>query len=369
MAAGRRSRPGVRGWAIAALAGVAVLLATALAIATNIGTALIPSGWMWARNGIVVWTVVGLLTAAGMALAVIQQHIAGHAEGDVDGGSGAQILVGPVVSGMTGGIVIDTNAGQVLTGPVTLTSAVLPELGAPLSGPLSNLPLRDPDFTGREDMLAIVSRELAEAGVVAVHGLGGVGKSQLAIEFARRGSAAGIFDVAWWIRAESTATIVEDLATLASALKIPGGQDQARTVAAVREVLQHRDRWLLIFDNVPEARAVRTWLPTGGGQVLITSRDRSWVGLARRVELGSFTRSESLGYLRQRTGRDERLRRLWPRFWEICRWLWRRRLHISNCMAGCRPDNTYSCIATQRGQVFCSRRAWRVIRIPSQQLG
>jgi hypothetical protein len=170
---------------------------------------------------------------------------------------------------------------------------------------LSNLPPRDPDFTGRQAMLAIVSRELAGSGTVAVHGLGGTGKSQLALELGHRGRVADAFDITWWVRAESATSVMEDMTALARALKIPVGEDQVRAVAAVQQALRQRERWLLVFDNAPDARSVQAWLLSGDGQVLITSRDRNWAGVARRVELGCFARGESLAYLRRRTGREE----------------------------------------------------------------
>src|SRR6266571_286690 len=122
VASGKRRGARARRWVVTALAGVTALWATALAVATNIGAALVPSGWVWARNGIVVWTAVGLLTVCGATLTVLRQRITGHAEGGVDGESRSPMLVKTTVSRMTGGVVIGTNAGQVFTGPVTLTS-------------------------------------------------------------------------------------------------------------------------------------------------------------------------------------------------------------------------------------------------------
>ncbi len=165
-----------------------------------------------------------------------------------------------------------------------------------------NIPARNPGFTGRDDLLAEVREQLAagdKAVVQALHGTGGVGKTQLAAEYAHR--FAGSYDLAWWINAEQGGLIGDQVAALGLALGCvqPGaGTDAVR--AAVLAELRHRGRWLLVFDNAEDPADVAPWLPGGSGHVLITSRQRGWDEVAAPVEIDVFARAESMAILRTR---------------------------------------------------------------------
>jgi hypothetical protein len=148
-------------------------------------------------------------------------------------------------------------------------------------------------------------QEKLGAGPVAVVGLGGIGKSAIALEFAHRGYKTGRFAIAWWIRAESRVTLVEDLAGLAPALGVAARTDQGQTVERVQAALQARRDWLLVFDNAGEPDDVRPWLVAGAGSTLITSRVGGWGTVAVEVGPEGFSREESLSYLRARVRRYE----------------------------------------------------------------
>jgi hypothetical protein len=89
---------------------------------------------------------------------------------------------------------------------------------------------RNPNFTGREDLLRLLHEALASgkpaALTQAMHGLGGVGKTQTAIEYAYRHQSE--YNLVWWIRSEEPATLASDYAALAEPLQLPerGAQDQ-----------------------------------------------------------------------------------------------------------------------------------------------
>jgi len=162
-----------------------------------------------------------------------------------------------------------------------------------------NLPSRNPAFTGREVLLARL-REQLQAGqrtlVQALNGMGGVGKTQLAVEYAHM--FAGEYDLAWWIDAEQPALIGEQIAALAqSAGWAATDADTAAACAALAGRLRQSRGWLLVFDNVTTPEDVRDWLPQGPGHVVITTRHRGVTTLARPLGVQEFARPESIDLL------------------------------------------------------------------------
>jgi tetratricopeptide (TPR) repeat protein len=174
-----------------------------------------------------------------------------------------------------------------------------------------NVPyLRNRAFTGRQELLEELAAGLGEGTAIAIAqaiaGLGGVGKTSLAVEYAYRHQAA--FDVVWWVRAEEPASLLGDFTALAGAIDLPeaGLPDPAVVVAAVHRWLASHDRWLLVFDNVTRPEDVTSLLPpAGGGQVLITSRWTAWGEWATPLQLNVMPRKEAVAYLRKRTGTSD----------------------------------------------------------------
>jgi transcriptional regulator with XRE-family HTH domain len=165
-----------------------------------------------------------------------------------------------------------------------------------------NIPARNPGFTGRDGLLAEVREQLVagdRAVVQALHGMGGVGKTQLAAEYAHR--FAGAYDLAWWVNAEQGGLIGDQVAALGLALGcVQPGAGAGAVRAAVLAELRDRGRWLLVFDNAEDPADVAPWLPGGGGHVLITSRRRGWGEVAAPVEVDVLARAESVAILQAR---------------------------------------------------------------------
>ncbi len=176
--------------------------------------------------------------------------------------------------------------------------------------PVCNLPQRNRNFTGRESLLDALRSSL-ESGkhtaiTQAIYGLGGIGKSQLAIEYAWRYSAG--YDVVWWIRSEEPSTLASDYAALAKKLNLPESeaQEQAVVIEAVREWLNHNTGWLLIFDNAKDAASIKSYLPTGtGGHILITSRFQNWSTIGSPLRIEVWSTQESIAFLHRRTGQSD----------------------------------------------------------------
>jgi tetratricopeptide (TPR) repeat protein len=171
-----------------------------------------------------------------------------------------------------------------------------------------NVPQRNKNFTGRSELInelrnRIVAQERTALVPRALYGLGGVGKTQLAIEYAYR--FASQYQIVWWIRADQPPLVRTTLASLASRLDIEGPQSSRveDTMSAVLDALRlgkPYDRWLLVYDNADELDEIRSLIPAGHGHVIVTSRDRGWAGVADALEIDVFKRVESKELLRLR---------------------------------------------------------------------
>ncbi|MEU5981763.1 FxSxx-COOH system tetratricopeptide repeat protein, partial [Streptomyces sp. NPDC047434] len=165
-----------------------------------------------------------------------------------------------------------------------------------------NVPGRNPHFTGREATMTQVREGLVggrQAVVHALHGLGGIGKTQFALEYAHR--FASQYDIVWWIDAEQADQIPVHYTELATRLGI--AKPEAGTDHVTRSLLQHlrtRDRWLIVLDNADDPGAFEAVLPTGPGHVLITSRNPGWKDVVPSHGLDVFPREDSVVYLGNR---------------------------------------------------------------------
>jgi len=165
---------------------------------------------------------------------------------------------------------------------------------------------RNPNFTGRESLLEDLRKALtaghAAAVTQAISGLGGVGKTQLAVEHAYR--FASDYDLVWWIRSEQAASLSSDFAGLAAPLSLPekDAADQNAIIAAVQRRLGQISGWLLIFDNAVDPAGLRDYLPrAANGHVLITSRNPNWRGVAQPLSVKVWERAASVDFLLKRT--------------------------------------------------------------------
>jgi len=173
--------------------------------------------------------------------------------------------------------------------------------------PVWRVPARNAVFTGRAEVLEQLHDQLNSSSVavvapMALHGLGGVGKSQIALEYAHRYMAD--YDLVWWINAEQDELINPVLAPMAQALGLRRRDSIPETAQAVREALRlgrPYERWLLVFDNADNPLEVKEFFPGGSfGHVIVTTRNPAWSTVAEPLEIDVFSRNESLDLLRRR---------------------------------------------------------------------
>jgi hypothetical protein len=141
----------------------------------------------------------------------------------------------------------------------------------------------------------------------AVYGLGGVGKSELALQYA--GAHRDDYGLVWWITAANTGQMETGLAGLAGRLcpvvAVAGTTSDA--VGWAIGWLQSHDGWLLILDNVEETDDVEPLLgQLGGGHVIVTSRrDADWGRLADPLRLDVLAPDAAAQMLMLRTGEHD----------------------------------------------------------------
>ena len=168
-----------------------------------------------------------------------------------------------------------------------------------------------PDLAGQQDLLARLDQQLTRSGPgerlpVVLTGIGGVGKTQLAVEHAHTHRDA--LDVVWTVRAESLTIAGQDYAALAAALQLPGADDSDLTVAAelTRAWLTGHDRWLLICDNAANPADIDPLLPAEiSGQVLVTSRNPAWPSRYTRLAVDTLPTNTAATLLLARTGQTD----------------------------------------------------------------
>ncbi|WP_141576640.1 FxSxx-COOH system tetratricopeptide repeat protein [Actinomadura sp. WMMA1423] len=172
--------------------------------------------------------------------------------------------------------------------------------------PTWNVDRRNAVFTGRGRLLEQLRDNLlgTTQRIVqpqALHGLGGVGKTQVAIEYAHRFKAD--YDLVWWINAQQPDSIRAGLANLAEDMGLRVGDSIADAANAALDALRRgtpTPRWLIIFDNADNPKELKEYLPGGDGHVIITSRDPDWTQLAQALMVDVFAEAEAVEHLRRR---------------------------------------------------------------------
>jgi tetratricopeptide (TPR) repeat protein len=171
---------------------------------------------------------------------------------------------------------------------------------------ISNLPIpRNPHFTGRDATLTELSERFnsddQSTWIQVIKGMGGVGKTQTALEFAYRYASA--YQVIWWLNAADESILASDYAAFAVAADLPEkAAGREAIMAAVRQWLETHPGWLFIFDGVKQPQAVIDYLPRqAAGQILLTSRHQVWEKRFGALQLDAWPRAEAVSFLLRRT--------------------------------------------------------------------
>jgi len=188
---------------------------------------------------------------------------------------------------------------------VPLLAASAPRAALPT---IWNIPYpRNPFFLGRETELALMRQHLyagqatALSQPQAIGGLGGVGKTQLVLEYAYRYYQD--YQMVLWARAESTEALVASYVAIASLLRLPEceAKEQEITVQAVKTWLQISRGWLLILDNADELTLLPDFLPPSlSGHLLLTTRAAATGRLAHRLEIATLLPEQGALFLLRR---------------------------------------------------------------------
>lgn len=166
---------------------------------------------------------------------------------------------------------------------------------------------RNPFFTGREEVLLTLHRWLSRENRAALtqpcalYGIGGIGKTQVAVEYAYRYALE--YTAALWVEVETSEQMIASVLRLADLLQLPERRDadQQHSLVAVQSWLASHSNWLLILDNLEDLDLLYHLLPSGHqGVVLITTQAQALGPLAQGLELPPMTLEEGTRLLLSR---------------------------------------------------------------------
>ena len=160
-------------------------------------------------------------------------------------------------------------------------------------------------FTGRKKQLSQLAKNLKlDSPTVitqTISGLGGVGKTQIALQYAYE--FRNRYDSIIWLRADTEQTLTADLDQITQRLNLPPAKLEQNRANLIRWLTDHR-KWLLVFDNADDPRRITSYLPPQGtGHILITSRATNFQDIpnARTIPIDKMTQPEAQAFLLRRT--------------------------------------------------------------------
>ena len=166
--------------------------------------------------------------------------------------------------------------------------------------PPNNLTVKNFKFTGREELLNEIydsfhkNSEVLLVQSQAITGMGGIGKTETAKEYAYRFRQE--YRYIWWVNAETSITIEADYRAFAEKNRLCSFEDKPETILAhVKTWMQKNSRWLFIFDNAENEKSIEKYFTAsgyGGRHILVTSRNSQFENFIP-VNINVFTELEA----------------------------------------------------------------------------
>jgi tetratricopeptide (TPR) repeat protein len=226
--------------------------------------------------------------------------------------------------------------------------------------------------TLREQLLA--QGETAVLAKANVQGMGGVGKTQLALKYSHdfKESYAGV----WWFSAETQGGLESDCLLFCEKQGIPVAKNESPG-SAVRDWLAGQEKWLLVYDNAEDVKMVRSFLPhSGKHHVLLTSRNPQWAGM-KSLPLGVWNEEQGMLFLRARLegthGNDGELRALSKALdglplalEQACAYILSRKVSVANYIAALAKHET--AMLAREDAAGCARSVLATLSLAFDQL-
>ncbi|GLV53702.1 tetratricopeptide repeat protein [Dictyobacter sp. S3.2.2.5] len=189
---------------------------------------------------------------------------------------------------------------------VTELRKIIEELNQPRfvtpDSPICHIPYeRNFFFTGRDEVLDRLHSSFQTMATQAISGLGGIGKTQIAIEYVYR--YQDDYQAILWAQADSREALLASIDEIAQQLKLPERQESNHPLLrqAFKRWLQEHAGWLLVLDNADDLALVRDILPTATrGHILLTTRTQILGRIAHRVEIEQMAGNEGALFLLRR---------------------------------------------------------------------
>jgi len=173
--------------------------------------------------------------------------------------------------------------------------------------PPNNLPfIRNQYFTGRDKILEDIDSEFEHGNAISltqtITGMGGLGKTQTALEYAYKHSHK--YEWIWWVTAETEMGVLSSYKQFAvkMGLMYEEQHDSNLIIETVLNWMDRNTKWLFIYDNADSISGDTPWWPRNNrGNILITTRNKH-NHIGKKVDIGVFNAKEAVDFLAKRTG-------------------------------------------------------------------